>query len=119
MCNRPYMKYAEYLLCAEKHLKGCSSLLQSYTPDIKYDKHVWLELYYLSGYIIEGITVYSAYKLYNWQQTSDIQSNCDIAFTTRTGLDFYYDRKIRNVSVFPDRSYRSLSVQGHHFQDIV
>ena len=67
------MRYIEYLSCAEKHLRGCSSLLMSYKPDSTHDIHVWLELYYLSGYIIEGITIYSAYKLNGWPSEDDIQ----------------------------------------------
>ena len=86
------MTYGEYLHCAEKHLKGCTSLLLSYKPNPTYDKHVWLELYYLSGYIIEGIVVYSAYKLNNWRQNDDIQRKYNLAFSQRTNLDFYYVR---------------------------
>ena len=57
------MTYNEYLSCAEKHLKGCKSLLESYNSGRSSDTHVWLELYYIAGYILEGIAVYSAYKL--------------------------------------------------------
>lgn len=113
------MRYYDYLSCAEKHLKGCSSLLYSYKPDTIHDIHVWLELYYLSGYIIEGLTVYSAYKLYNWHPNSDIQRNWDPVFTQITGLDFYYERKVGGNVIFPNRTVNSLSIQGHHFQDIV
>lgn len=113
------MRYKEYLSCAEKHLKGCSSLLMSYKPDSIHDKHVWLELYYLSGYIIEGITVYSAYKLNGWPFNDDIKRCCNETFTQLTGLDFYYNRKNGERNIFPDRNTNSLSVQGHRFQDIV
>lgn len=113
------MRYYEYLSCAEKHLKGCTSLLLTYTPNSIHDMHVWLELYYLSGYIIEGITVYSVYKLYNWHPYYDIQKNWDPVFTQNTGLDFYRIRTIGNNVVFPDRTNRSLSVQSHNFQEIV
>lgn len=30
------MTYNEYLSCAEKHLKGCKSLLESYNTGIEY-----------------------------------------------------------------------------------
>ena len=112
------MRYYDYLLCAEKHLKGCSSLLYSYKPDTIHDLHVWLELYYLSGYIVEGMTIYSAYKLYNWYPNSDIRSTWNPSFTQVTGLDFFYERKVGGNIIFPNRTVRSLSVQGHHFQDI-
>lgn len=113
------MKYYDYLLCAEKHLKGCSSLLYSYKPDSIHDLHVWLELYYLSGYIVEGITVYSAYKLNGWPKDDDIQRCCHESFTNVTGLDFFYNRTEGNRSVFKGRDAHSLSVQGHRFQEIV
>ena len=69
------MKYDEYLQCARKHLRGCASLLVTYEAgknNNNYDNIVWLELYYLAGYIIEGITIYSAYKLNGWNSTDNI-----------------------------------------------
>ena len=114
------MKYNEYLSCAEKHLKGCKSLMASYQPGQSSDYHVWLELYYMSGYILEGLTVYSAYKLYNWPPNEDIQRRYNIQFTQNTGIDFYYIRKKSSgEEIFPGRTRNSLSVQGHHFQDII
>lgn len=113
------MKYYDYLLCAEKHLKGCSSILYSYKPDSIHDMHVWFELYYLSGYIIEGITIYSAYKLNGWIPSDDIQTCYNKDFTHLTGLDFYYNRTDGGSCVFPGRDKSSLNVQGHHFQAIV
>lgn len=115
------MKYDEYLKCARKHLLGCESLLNSYTPGKTTDLHVWLELYYLSGYILEGIIVYSAYKLNNWKPEKDIQTWYDIPFTNRTNLDFYVTRidKKTNEKVFRNRSLEALSVQQHKFNAIV
>ncbi len=119
------MTYNEYLYCAEKHLKGCASLLLSYQMHEKRDKHVWLELYYLSGYILEGIVVYSAYKLNNWNPSDDIRLKYNLSFTQRTNLDFYYNRtriingRERIPSFFQNRPPGSLSVQGHKFQEIV
>lgn len=118
------MTYDEYLHCAEKHLKGCVSLLLSYKPNQKYDKHVWLDLYYLSGYIIEGVVVYSAYKLNNWKLSDDIKKKYDLEFSRRTNLDFFYNRTFQNNvdestrSFFQNRSIGALSVQGHRFQEI-
>lgn len=121
------MKYSEYLLCAEKHLKGCISLLETYKSGSSSDTHVWLELYYIAGYIIEGITVYSAYKLYHWNPLDDIQRRWNLAFSQRTNLDFYYvrSRKDRVTGVervplfFQNRPSGAMSVQGHNFQSIV
>ena len=90
---------------------------------------VWFktrELYYLSGYIIEGIVVYSAYKLNNWYPADDIQRKYNESFSKRTNLDFYYVRSKKNIngveiipSFFQNRPPGALSVQGHRFQDIV
>lgn len=118
------MRYGEYLECADKHRKACASLLLSYNTDPRYDKHVWLDLYYLSGYIIEGIVIYSAYKLNNWRSSDDIKIKYNLEFSQRTNLDFYYKREFHgNVddrirSFFQNRSYGALSVQGHRFQEI-
>lgn len=113
------MRYGEYLKCAEKHLKGCNSLLTSYRPDSIHDMHVWMEIYYLSGYILEGITVYSAYKLHGWQYSWDIMQYYDSAFTQATGLDFFYSRT-RGIN-FNSNNHSTvlLAVEKHHFQDIV
>lgn len=121
------MTYNEYLSCAEKHLKGCTSLLKSYNSGQSADTHVWLELYYMAGYIIEGVTVYSAYKLYQWNPTDDIQKHYNLSFSRRTNLDFYYRRSYidritgeeRVPSFFQNRPSGAMSVQGHKFQDIV
>ena len=119
------MKYDEYLKSAQKHLYGCASLLVAYESGKKNDTHVWLELYYLSGYIIEGITVYSAYKLNGWDPSKDIQKWYDLEFTKRTKLDFW-DKRTKIVNgketrphYFQNRPEGSLSVQHHKFQEIV
>ncbi len=115
------MTYDKYLLCAERHLKGCTGLLSSYVHGQDCDEHVWLELYYISGYVIEGLAVYSAYKLNNWPINEDIEYRYNKSFTQKTKLDYYYNRTVGNNAVFPNRDNQSLrlSVQGHHFQDIV
>jgi len=120
------MTYSEYLSCAEKHLNGCTQLLRSYQQGTGFDKQVWLELYYLSGYIIEGIVVYSAYKLNNWPPTDDIKKKYNEAFSKRTNLDFYYARSYKDANgvetipvFFQNRPIGALSVQGHRFQEIV
>lgn len=121
------MKYNEYLSCAEKHLKGCKSLLESYNSGKSSDIHVWLELYYIAGYILEGITVYSAYKLNHWNSYDDIQWHYNLAFSQRTNLDFYYVRSNKDritgaervPPFFQNRPSGAMSVQGHKFQNIV
>ena len=88
------MLYTEYLECAKKHVLGCGQMLASYKENGQNDINVWLELYYLSGYILEAITVYSVYKLGGWQSNVDIQVH-DPAFVAANNVDFYgYDRVI-------------------------
>ena len=85
------------------------------------------ELYYIAGYILEGITVYSAYKLHHWNSSDDIQGRYNLAFSQRTNLDFYYARsrmdritgEERVPSFFQNRPSGAMSVQGHKFQNIV
>lgn len=122
------MKYDEYLQCAQKHLRGCASLLVTYEAgknNNNYDNIVWLELYYLAGYIIEGITIYSAYKLNGWNSTDDIQKKYNLQFTKKTKLDFYVKRtKVKDgietiPSYFQHRPAGALNVQQHKFQEIV
>lgn len=118
------MKYDEYLECAKKHLNGCFSLLSSYKEGGKCDKYVWLELYYLSGYILEAIVVFYVYRRYGWRNDKDIDKWYDIEFTKKTGLDFYNNRKKETAPDWVNEFYEkrpkgSLSVEGHHFQHIV
>lgn len=117
------MKYIEYCSCAKKHMKSCKKLLEDYKPSNEYDKEVWLELYYLSGYILEGLAVYSAYKLNDWDYNKDIKEP-DIEFTERTGLDFYKTRdKYYKGHPVPEsllnRGPEALCVQSHGFQQII
>ena len=118
------MFYDEYLKCADKHLRGCLQLLQSFRKGTANDCHVWLELYYLSGYIVEGITIYSAYKLNNWTPSDDIQYDYNLQFTQHTNLDFY-DKRTKIINgietidpFFQNRPPGALSVQHHRFQEI-
>ena len=53
------MIYEEYLECARKHLISCQQLLECLTENTD-NKEAYLDIWYLSGYIIEGFTVYSA-----------------------------------------------------------
>jgi hypothetical protein len=84
-------------------------------------------LYYLSGYIVEGIVVYSAYKLNGWPPNDDIEKCYNLAFTQQTNLDYYYSRIIKDkenerastIHFFQNRPLGKMSVQGHKFQHIV
>lgn len=95
------MKYYQYLYCAKKHLDSCTQILDSYKPN-DYQESVWLELYYLCGYILEGTIVYSVYKLNEWPEYIDIKSYNE-EFTLKTGLDFYRHRL--DIEIPPGRVF--------------
>ena len=110
------MFYSEYLRCADKHLKSCSTLLSLYQADPSNDFEVLCDLYYLSGYILEGITIHTAYKINQWPSNHEINDIrfYDLAFVNRTNMDFFHYRRI-NGQVIPNHG---LKVQGHNFQQI-
>ena len=117
------MNYEEYLKCAQKHIKSCKQILNGLNNDDENNKEAYLDIWYLSGYILEGLTVYSVYKTYNWNPhtrdgVKDIQARYDWYFSTRTHLDFYRQRTLRGENVFPP-GLIIYSVQGHDFQSII
>lgn len=110
------MLYSEYLKCAAKHLKACNLFLASYQEDANTDFEVLNDIYYLTGYILEGLTIHSVYKLYQWNSYKDIDDRnfFDYEFYKKTHLDFFHFRSINNVQTFKPK----LKVQGHGFQRI-
>lgn len=106
------MKYNQYLYCAKKHLDSCSQIFYSYKPN-NYQESVWLELYYLCGYILEGTIVYSVYKLNEWPEYDDIKLYNE-GFTLKTGLDFY--RRRLDIEIPLGRV--NLCIEGHNYQEI-
>ncbi len=122
------MLYSEYLRCAEKHLKSCKAFLESYQSDANKDFEVFLELFYITGYVMEGLTVYSAYKIYGWPSNIEIDDRnyYDPAFVRRTNLDYFHYRFCDTngrVVLLPNgkpQSFpnRGLKVQSHGFQQI-
>lgn len=117
------MLYTQYLECAKKHVLGCGQMLASYKENGQNDINVWLELYYLSGYILEAITVYSVYKLGGWQSNVDIEVH-DKVFVAANNVDFYgYDRVI-NTPYGKSYPYRNkttcpLDIKHHNFREII
>lgn len=122
------MTYDEYLECAKKHLKSCQQLLNGLNRNAL-NKEAYLDIWYLSGYIIEGFTVYSVYKKYNWDPNIDIQ-HCNPKNYTKTCWDFYAKTK---VDFYPagtriDKRTRNIllkgidikfSIKSHNFKDII
>lgn len=119
------MLYTEYLECAKKHMLGCGKMLTSVKKSGENDINVWLELYYLSGYILEAITVYSVYKLGGWKSDIDIKRHYP-KFVDETGIDFYgYDRKVTTPEGKDSYPYRApskkcpLDIKHHNFRQII
>lgn len=122
------MLYSEYLKCAEKHLKSCRAFLDSYKSDANSDFEVFLELFYITGYVMEGLTIYSTYKIYGWPPNIGIDdiNYYDPAFVRRTNLDFFHFRfcdsngqVVNGVDGRPRKfSNHGLKVQSHGFQQI-
>lgn len=118
------MLYTEYLECAKKHVMGCAQMLAAYSEKGAENMNVWLELYYLSGYIIEACTVYSVYKLGGWADTMSVDVH-DPSFVTSMNVDFY--GKDRNTGTWhhPVYPYRGpgvvppFAIKSHEFQPII
>lgn len=122
--NHFTMNYEDYLKCAEKHLKSCQQLLEGLKENAD-NKEAYLDIWYLSGYIIEGFTVYSAYKINGWNPKTedgqkDIKSKYDRPFSYKTRLDFFRCRLHTNTNnpVYP-KGLINYSVQGHDYQSII
>lgn len=111
------MLYTEYLDCAKKHLLGCTSMLLAYNSTQQDEGNVWLELYYLAGYIIEAVTVYSTYKLLGWQDTVKIEQY-DRVFTQKHGIDFYGKNR-KDGLTYPLKNSNVLGISHHQFGDII
>ena len=65
------MLYSEYLRCAEKHLKFCKAFLDSYKSDVNNDLEVFMELFYITGYVMEGSLFILRIKSMDGHQTSE------------------------------------------------
>lgn len=115
------MLYNEYLKCAEKHLIACENFLMSYQSGKSSDFDVFLDIFYISGYVLEGLTIYSAYKINGWPAGTQINdlSFYDSAFFQRTNLDFFNFRSFQDAhGRWSTVKNRGLKVQGHNFQEI-
>lgn len=118
------MKVDDYKWCAQKHLKACSRMLDHYKNSLSLDnsateqekKEFLLEIYYLLGYVIEGLAVYivhsipycftinshtGAIKSHSWKSDSVAKKNEEITdfnahFTQVTGIYFFNSNATQN-----------------------
>lgn len=110
------MRYTEYYANSKKHLLATLSILDSFNKKKEQiSKYTLLELYYLSGYILEGAVVFLAYKMGNWTEKDDIKDVCNVAFTATTSLDFYRNGNRKTHKKLGNKYF----IQSHAFQPIV
>lgn len=67
MLRRMTMLSKEYLESALKHLFICRKLSEYIASDVHNIKYYASTIYYLSGYVFEGIICYMTYKKLNWE----------------------------------------------------
>lgn len=121
------MEYEEYLECAKKHIDSCEQILEGLKHNGAENKEAFLDVWYLSGYILEGFTVYSAYKLNDWNppcggkyNDKDIMGRYDKNFSRKTKLDYFEKRLVKGRSIFQELGIEiKYSVRGHGFQEII
>ena len=128
------MLSSEYINVAYKHLSSCMSLLLAHSKNgsSRYETNVLLELWYLAGYVLEGITVYFIYKNDDWDEQDDIKDIYNRAFSLNTRVDYYRNRYISEGRIFKqdknttclseDKQYfgpHAYNIHSHGFQSIV
>ena len=85
------MKFREYIDTAQRHLISCDAICKA----IKWDEcrsdeknEILKDLFYLTGYILEALTVYTVYSRGRFNPEKDI-TELDINFTKKTHVDYY------------------------------
>lgn len=116
------MDYREYQKASHKHLVACKSILDSISllngnPNAQIIQNNKLQsvlhnVYYLSGYSLEGIINYSIFKHYKWKQPSVYTT--DYKFSDLCDLSFYPDTR----SLRTGRKYR-FCLSQHKFSDTI
>lgn len=104
--------FPNYYRMASKRLSSCKHLIGTSNCPPKYVLH---DIYYLSGYILEGFCIYCIYKLYGWDENTAID---DYQGMTPQELNNFFSRthlRFSNVK----RSGQIYSIQGHNFQHYV
>ena len=62
--------HGNYFQCATQKLKACGYLIAQLGDfkDVALEHKVCHELFYLMGYIVEGLSVYTIYELVEWDK---------------------------------------------------
>ena len=105
--------FPNYFRMASKRLSSCKHIIKECSTDPP--KHVLHDIYYLSGYILEGFCVYSIYKLYGWDENTAIDDYKGM--NPRELNDFFYKTHLRFNN--EKKNGQLYSIQGHNFQHYV
>lgn len=104
--------YPNYLKSARNKLLFCKNLIGRLEEDSELtneDKNLFLhEIYYLSGYIVEGFFVYSIYKHSEWIEDEPI----DTAVCNVRGCGY-------KIAFNSDRKNGVFGVSGHKYREYV
>ncbi|WP_244263704.1 hypothetical protein [Fibrobacter succinogenes] len=90
------MRFRDYIDTAQRHLISCEAICRT----IEWDKcsneeknEILKDLFYLTGYILEALTIYTVYSRGHFNPNKDI-TELDIKFTKDTHVDYYNTREI-------------------------
>ena len=76
--------YSSYLETGKKHLNVCKKMTKEMSLD---SKDTLLEIYYLCGYVLEGVFVYAIFKHFKWPSDKSIH-DYDNAFSMKRNVCF-------------------------------
>lgn len=107
--------YPNYLEAAKKHYKACKRIFQLYErcEKNKYDdRYLFNEIYYIFGYILEGISVYMIFKHFGYEKSKSIE-NCheDESFIKKAHVTYHFGEGTRKYG----NSLKKIS--NHNFQE--
>lgn len=123
-----YMVYDDYRKSALKHLKTCEYMIENLHTITENDtldrltkeerkNHILRDIYYLLGYVIEGVVNYCIYKSLNYNNANDVENLAihDLSgyfnnqyFRRNTGVCFNYHRQGSNVGFY-------YSINNHNY----
>lgn len=110
--NKSTFLYPNYLKAAKKKLDACDLLISKCVGlSEKEEKCICHELYYLSGYIIEGFCVYSVYKILGWEDE-------EIPINSRGGYE-YEDFAERNAISYFGSGDTIEAIHNHVYNNYV
>ncbi len=100
------MVYKDFLNAARKHKYTCNAIFECLNDETNVAKHksLLLNLYYLSGYIIECIVKYAIYDLNGYQRNRDIKK------LDENGLTFDKDIKHHKFKRYTEHLKRLRSI---------